>query len=626
MSAEELLDRRFAALPGLLRNATNQNISRDRVRRFMDELRQADETLFTAALLFLSRDGRGFVLVHESGGSLENPRHWLRWPLGRLFVTRHACIITNPVTGDQALAVPIGGLAERYVIVAPLSSRPLRPEQQIFLDVLQNVSIPSRVRAAGSERTPRFVWFGADEDLRKRLSSIASRRGWPLKIAPTFGHVLLALERDQADVALLDAAALKEPLNMLRALRHAAKIGDAPIVLFGAGDPGPEVRTLSDQCLPVAANDAQLVSALKSSAQLVSGMRRIALQSDLDRMDVELRRARDAHELAQACAEAALALGADIVSVMLVDKNGVVHSAHRPSEHVLGDRWPAAFVTGESIMQTRVEDTFFEEAFDDDEYAQRIREIEPVSAAVMPIGEGTQIVGTLVALSTRRSLFEPEFEAFTELCERTARVLPTLREPASGATPWREMTAAESILELYQGPKASASIYAACAGEVAAIVALDSGEKRQAARIATALLADPDADLEAKLHEEQGDLGGLLLAIVRDGRLEYACKGFPVPLRIPLSGPVPAFRIAERCETGTIDLHPPCMTLLYSMDFALQVETAQLVAAVQREMRNSRTNIARMLPELAEKRQRLTFASIMMRTSAADAQRHPAFR
>lgn len=50
MPTEAILDPRFAALPRLIRDATNPNASRDQIRHFTQELLHADPALFSGAL------------------------------------------------------------------------------------------------------------------------------------------------------------------------------------------------------------------------------------------------------------------------------------------------------------------------------------------------------------------------------------------------------------------------------------------------------------------------------------------------------------------------------------------------------------------------------------------------
>jgi hypothetical protein len=625
MSSEAFLDPRFVALPRLIRDATNPNVAAGTVRRFMDELFEADRTLFSGVLQFFSREGHGFVLVHEIGPAMDDARTWPRWPLKRLFATRRSSLITNPITKQRALAVPFSVGNERHVVVAPLATKSCDAAQQVFLDTLQSAAAAAGSASAVNERVPRFVWLGINTGLGDRLAAIAARRAWPLVSVPTFGHALLMLEQDDADVAVLEAASLNGELASLRALRHAAKIGDAPIVYFTDREPEPEIETLVDFCLSPTAGESQLLRALKSSAALVSQMRAHALRESVQRMEHQLRGCRDFGELAHLCAQAALLLGADIASVMLADEAGGVHAAHVPFHAALGDHWPTPFMTGETIAHTYAGDAFFEQAFDDAEYAKRVRALQPISAGVFPIHEGGRIAGTLVALATHRAMFQPEFDALSQLCERTAHVAAALEQPHARGGPWRRAMIGETMVEAFEGVKARASMSVRAEEGRTAVVLLERGDPRRAASVASRLLADPQTDLREIIEELREDLRGALVALIEgEDRLRYACEGLPMPLRVPLNGPVAATRRAESCECGTIRLGENSATLLYSSEFASQIQTAQIVAAVQRTLRTSRSTLARSLPGLGSSPQRLAFACITMLSSDVDSPRPPA--
>lgn len=95
------------------------------------------------------------------------------------------------------------------------------------------------------------------------------RNLWPVVLAPTFGHVLVALQNDRVDIALLEAGVLQEELASLRAVRNAAKIGDAPIIYFTDSGCEPEVQTLVDYCFPMSATDGEMTRALKDACTLI---------------------------------------------------------------------------------------------------------------------------------------------------------------------------------------------------------------------------------------------------------------------------------------------------------------------------------------------------------------------
>lgn len=625
MSTEALLDARFAALPRLIRDATNPNITSADIRGFMHNLLQADAALFDGALQFLSREGHGFVLLRHTGGPVQSPRTWSRWPLKRLFATRRPSLITNPDTNQQALAFPFAIANERHVIVAPISVSVLDAAQQTFVDTLQSVSLSAASASVRSERIPRFVWLGGDQELAQRIDELLKRRCWPLFTAPTFGHALLLLEEDRVDVALLDSRALSDELSSLRALRHAAKIGNAPIVYFADALPSSEVQTLVDYVLAASATENELLRILKSSAAHVASTRNQALRASVERIDERLRLCTDFAELAEKCATAALMLGADAVSVMLADPAGSVYAAHLPFQTILSDHWPTPFVTGEAIVKTRADETFFEQAFDDGDYATRLSQLHAISAAALPIPSGSQIVGSLLAFATRQPLFQPEFDALIDLCERTGRATSLLRQPHLSRGPWQHAVLGEAVVDVFAGPTSRASICVRSDERTLAIVIVEREDDVRAGELAEKLLAEPRCDLRELLLQIKDDVRGALLAAVTDSdHLRFVCDGLPVPLRVPLSGPVAATRSPYACESGTIDLDAQSMTLIYSSDFASQIPTGDLVGAVQRGLRSSRATLARSLPSLAPSARKISFACVTMLSSDVDSQGPPA--
>jgi hypothetical protein len=600
----------------------------------MRALLDSDPMLFAGALLFSSREGLGFVLLQDDG-EVEDPRTWLRWPLRRLFTVRHACIITNPSDSRRALALPLIASRHRYVIVAALRTDNLDQAQSAFLEALQSITIRLPSRAVANETIPRFAWFGEDQRLAERLCRIAATRGWELQAVRSFGHALMLLESDAVDVALVDDAAIKEPLYALRAMRHAARVGDAPILYFSLDDPGTEVRALVDDCIATNAADGELVKALKGSAQLIPRTRSRALHARVRRIDENLRSCKNYDELARACANAAVVLGGDAVSVMLADEMGFIHSAHIAQRgDVFEDRWPTPFVTGEAVMHTHAGERFFEDVFDDAVYARRVRELRPISGAAIPISDGAEIIGTLLAFSTGRAMFAPEFDALSEMAERTGRAFAALRSTSNANGAWQRIALRDAFVDVYRGSRAHALIRVDAQDGAVGIVALEA-QGEAAVTFADWLLRqvldkashdEPAAELYDLLRQAHDGMGGMLLAVLgADDRLTYACSGLPPPIHVPLSGPVPAIAPARMGKAGTLVPEQRSLTLICSNELAEQIETARLVSAVQRGLRGGGMSVAHVLPELSRSEKTLAFASIVMLTSDVDLPHPPVF-
>lgn len=632
MSAEALLDPRFAALPRLFRDATKPNPSVDDVRRFMHELVQADTGLFEGGLLFRAREARGFLFIADTGIMPESPRHWSRWPLHRLFSTRRACLITSPETEERALAFPFNVSVERYVVIAPLRTQSLCDAQTAFLQALQAVTCAPPVPATRPDISPRFVWVGADAELLQRVARLIGPRGWDLLYAPTFGHALMLLERDAVDIAIVDSRTLGAPLSSLRSLRHTAKISDAPILYFSNEAPGTEIQALIDEWLKPSASDAELLRTFKNSAQLISESRTRALRISVEKADGRLRACSGFDELAQTCADAAVHLGCDAAGVMLVDELEEIHSACvGASAEALTSRWPTPFVTGDAVLHSRADDRFFEEVFYDAEYAGKLRQLQVTSAAALPISDGVRIVGTLLAISRERPMFEPEFGALAELCRRTGTAFAALPRPELTRGIWRRTAIPHAAIDVYQGMKAGATFYLRNNESAAALVVLEHVDEGHPEEFADDLLRellscadeqDAPERMRSLLLRERGNSGGILIASIdKDDRLTYACSAFPNPLRVPESGPFALRSHAGTLETGCMRLDERSATLIYSNSFASQVDAAQAVGALQRALRDGQENPARALPELAQRREKLAFASITRPSSAAGSRR-----
>ncbi len=639
MSSEAVLDRRFVALAGLLRSATKSDPSARDVGGFADALLQAAPTLFAGTLIFRSREGGRFVLIQQAGEERDPPRSWLRWPLRRLFAVRRSSIVTNPRSLHRALAVPFMVSGERYVVVATLRSEPVDSTDGAFLDALQ--SVPTALpQISSTYGTSRFVWFGSDESLAARVEAVCAQRGWDIHRVPTFGHLLMLLESDLVDVAAVQASTLAEPLHALRALRHAAKIGDAPVLYFTDADPGAEIGTLVDAWLPSNASDGELLKALKRAASLISPTRKRALVQRARKMEQELRACTDECELARACARAALTLGAEAASVMLVDEIGSTCAAHEPvDDETLLDRWPNTFLTGEPVTQSILNDRFFVEVFDDDEYAQRIRSQGPVSGSALPIRDASRTVGTLLAFSRTREMFEPEFTALKVLCRVTATAYAMLNGSRRQGSPggalaqrWRRVALGDARIDVYEGTR-GAALGVRASRTLAAIAAVEDEDPARAAlhvrsalqEIAALGQQDVNEQLDVLLEKfDDGNRGVLLGVLDAEGGFTFACARFPAPLIVHASGPVRSIRPASTRESGRVLVDPGAVTLVYSNEFAAQIETAEFVSHVQHNLRIGAANAVQTVPDLASSSGKLAFASITMRTYAADSRRSQA--
>lgn len=127
--------------------------------------------------------------------------------------------------------------------------------------------------------------------------------------------------------------------------------------------------------------------------------------------------------------------------------------------------------------------SFFQKVFDEVEYTSRLRELRLISAAAIPIGNGSDIIGTLLAFSLFQPMYAPEFDALTDLCEHVARYACALRLPGTSGGQWQQAMLGEVMIEALEGTRAQASIYVRSDGENGAVVMLEREDGPLAMRI-----------------------------------------------------------------------------------------------------------------------------------------------
>jgi hypothetical protein len=646
------LDGLFATLPALMRCALIPGARVENVRQFMEMLLAVDSALFSGAVLFSSRNGRPFVCVAENIASEATRHHWARWPLDRLFTIRRSCLITNPVDGTRALAVPFATSSQdRYVVVAILRSTIVTPAQKAFLDAMQSFVIVATQQAEYWQGTglndvrldlagdpPSLVLFGEDGYIRTYVRELAERRGWPIRVAPTFGHVLRSVAEGAIDIVLLDRRFLNDPLSKLRALRHVVT-ADVLVLYLDDAEANSELEALVDERIAPSVGTNELFQALKRLIRLVPLRRAKVLEALVFREQARIDMCTDRDELAPAIANAALAIYGDVAAVTLVDEAGRLFSAESPARgKPLVTGVPATFLNGYATIRSRLDESFFADLFDDEATRKRLLQMNWTSGASIPIIAFERIAGTLFVLSSTHALTRAHASALNALSESAGSAFENLSESGTWqmggdiSSRWRDIEVGEVHIHVYCGPGAvSCAVTKAVDPRCALLALADAGNFDSSREICEQVieeLAALRADAEARQALEFvvtsfKTRAGVLAAIV-DGRgaVEYAAADSPAPLQIPAHGPLALPLERRTSHHGTVTLKPDSATLFYDSRFSEIVDSARMVDAVQYYLQRESLNPSVSLPEVAVDRDSLTFVEITKR-SADVAQPHP---
>lgn len=656
-------DPRFLQLPEIIRLAGKSDAGITDVHRFIERLDALRPSLFSRIVLFVSRERQSFVLVRETGEPDSGSRNWARWPLQRLFVNRRACVIRNPVTNVQALAVPFSvAPGQRYVVVAPLRAHPeLNATERVFIQCLESLLLPSverkqtvRAYSLDSIRTeplaaaPMFLWYGKSESLSARIEGLMERRGWDLWRVANFAEVLKAIEGRTVDAILLDGSVSDDPVSMLRAIRHLSGVMDVPIVLFNGNAVTPEVEALVDRCLPKESEGDTIFRALKEVLRLVPERRSEALRSAALGFSSLLQSSRDCTELARNLALAASELASGSwASVQLFDHAGNMYAAEVPVRiEPLMDRVPFSLLNGYAVMRSRIDSEFFAEVTDDPRTQQRLESLAPLSGASIPIADGGRIVGTMIVLSIVRRMYEPEFDALLQIADVGARAFAEVQTRvlrAQAATNiyeplWDELTIGDCRIYAYRGPNARTCIRIAALDEThAAITAVTGSDADASFELAEAALQelatvvhhweDPADAVDATVATFDDGVTSVLAGIVssQTSRFAYAAARFPGPLQIAMQGPASSLTLQHRRQRGNLPVRARTVTLLCGSGAERLMDSAQIVAAVQDEVRRGAPNPLQSLPKIADDPFEVAFFGITTRSFGAERSNSPDF-
>jgi hypothetical protein len=628
--ASEPVDERLAKLPSLLRVLAQPGITLRDVRGFMETLVAVDDSLFEGAQLFVSLERLSFVLAGATTGTIA-VQGWNRWPLRRLFAPRRPCVITHPGGGCRALAVPFTTVREHYVVVAVFQSQERSPAQIAFLESFEALALGAEqtgLDLQGSPPTPTFLWCGQSGPMLRRMQSIADAQGWPLHEAVGPGHAMRAMEVGEADVLLFDGTSIRHSLRVLRGMRVGA--GDIPILYVASGTVSAELRVLTDACIDVNASAEELLRIVKQMLPLVPQRRREALQLALKSFRQRFSQCNSYEELTQEIAAAAFHITADWCALALVDRTGGLYRAEFPrSSETLMETLPSTFLSGEALVRHDIDDTFLSEIAEDGDTRRRLLELQPRSAAALPIVDNGTVCGTLLALTNSHRMTEAESQALSTLSHLAGESFSILQHRRAQLEPrsfsdwglWKDCALGEVRLVAYRGRTAEsyATLNHGSAHAVAVIV--NAGDLSASFQLSEQLAAYL-CELLEDFMEPAGALGALasqfgakkarVVAAVLDteGVLTYACEQYPAPVQVPLSGPSPVLRARSERRRSVLPIRVGTVTLLYGVDLAQRVDSAELVTALQRQQRAGHANPSDVIPDLSGEPDALSFVAI----------------
>jgi hypothetical protein len=592
-------DRRLTLLPEILQFSSGRMPNAANLHSLMELVLEADCELFSRALLFSSDQRRSFVLRHDVGVASSSLRSWARWPLERLFSMGRGSTITNPVTGEKALAIPFQAApAERYVLIFVLRTSDPSQSDRDFLSVLESVGNASppvrfgdgaglydRVDAASTPSAPRLFYYGRSK-LRTRIAQVIERRGWELLDAGSYTDMLSALGSD-FQVLLIDGSAAANGPTILRSLRHIS--ASTPIVYF-SNECDEETEFLADTCVSLDAPNDEMFSAIKSIVRELPKRRRDYLRALVEGMKPVLLSATSLQQLAAVISRSVVPQFADWCAVHLFDPSGELFRAEFPesAEPVL-HQVPLTFLSGYAVMKRRVDEAFLAEICEDPAQRGRLSALQARSGAAIPLSDGGTLVGSLVALSIRRDLDEADFEGLALFADAASAAFGSLRVHAQslGAAndAWTRVNAALYNIDVYR-PYAGRDV---------------------------AFRIGPADGRNVRIHAASARGGHLTATLdVTAHRLLFDATHFPPPFHVRGAGPVSVTTTDVHEHTaGEITLEEHSVALIFDLEFTRAIDTATIVDVVQRGLREGQSNPASSLAALSG--ERFAFVAISLR-------------
>lgn len=387
---------------------------------FVDTLLSLPNRLFTRVVVLRARPSEPFLVVGGIGQFARGDRSWLRWPLRRLYEVRRAARITNSMSGETAIAFPMQHGDERTVAIAVLSDREFTISESDLLVTLETMRFTPSDRIhedVVDMDDPRFLWVGKTHPLFPVMSDLAERRGWHLQTCPRLAEIAEAVASSSPDVVVFNAEAFPNAAHVLRTVRETF-IGQITIVGIGRfAMPRSESAALLDGELASDASPQTVLEALKAGVRSAVSARRRDAKEAVRAARRVVSRVRSVHQLSAVGAQEACALVGGWAAVHLIDEKGRMNASEAPANRStsLLPHLPELFISGESIVQTFIEDSFYEALTTDPARLGILRALGAYSGVAVPIvGSGVRTLGVLTAIALNRRSTREELAAVSE--------------------------------------------------------------------------------------------------------------------------------------------------------------------------------------------------------------------
>jgi hypothetical protein len=240
-------------------------------------------------------------------------------------------------------------------------------------------------------------------------------------------------------------------------------------------------------------------------------------------------------------------------------------------------------------MKRCVDEAFFAEICEDPAQCARLSELHARSGVAIPLIDGGTLVGSIVALSIRRDLDEADFEGLALFANAASGAFGSLRVHAqsfaAGNEAWTRVNAGLYNIDVYR----------------------PFGSPDLTFRIS------PSDGRSARIHATNTRGGQLTATLeINAQRLLFDASQFPPPFYVPGAGPVSLIGsdVHEHAD-GHIALERPSVVLIHDLELTRAIDTATIVDAVRRGLREGQSNPAASLASLGG--ERFPFVAISLR-------------
>jgi hypothetical protein len=547
---------------------------RARLPALLDAL--ADSEIFASTILFAAR-GNVFIAAGTRGADTSSARRWLKWPLRRLFATMRPRRIVHPERGETAMAIPFDYGGERVVVVAVLGEQARDSELDPFFEALRYFRAGGVTNEPASSENvplspidPQMIAFGLCPELRNAIESMLARRAWALRVLESYSHLKVELASSRPDVLLFDADHRPYPLGELIGV-HTALPEATRLVIFGGRLPADvERQALADAVLDHDAAEVEIFAVLKRFARQVPELRRTRLREMTTGAEMALKASRTPAELSVVGArQAAEVMSSGWASLHLVSESGASYRAEYPRQgEAILTALPKAFLSDTPVFQFRADERFFQEVSDDLRAVAAISRLQPVSAASLPLRNGSARYGALVSISRSAPVDSTAFEAlegyariitgrFEEFMRAAAMVQSFERRGA-----WEYVRHGQLELAVYRSRSSSTAWDYRVVRPDLGILSVGDGAPAAAVdgSLASGHAVESSLAQFVALASERSFMAACN-PVTRT--IAYAAAGFPVPLLFDAAGPAGAVSVQGAVASGTVAVVPPAGLLVW---------------------------------------------------------------